>query len=329
MKHVDIGKIKDFNIKFRPMFGQVITELAEKNRDIFLVLADSGRACRIDRFEKCPQQFVDCGIAEQDMVGVAAGLAHCGKKPVTFAFAPFASERCFEQVRLDVAYAQTDVVIVGSEGGVGMGTQGVTHFGYDDIGAISSLPGMVILCPADHIAMIRCLEMAIEYNKPVYLRLNGGVPAPLYGEKTEFSLGGSVIHSLGTDANILAAGPIVSAAKKAAEDLKKEGFSIGVIDMYSLKPIDSAAVQAACEKARLVVSLEEHNVTNGLGSMIASEIACAGTGNRLVKLGLPDEYPHSVSPYAVMMEDYGLTTEGVKNTLRQELRGKEYEQCAV
>ncbi|MDY3250143.1 MAG: transketolase C-terminal domain-containing protein [Candidatus Choladocola sp.] len=320
MNHVDISNIKDFKIKFRPMFGKVIKELAEKNSDIFLVLADSGRACRVDGFEKCPDQFIDCGIAEQDMIGVAAGLAHCGKKPVAFAFAPFASERCFEQVRLDVAYAQTNVVIVGSEGGVSMGTQGVTHFGFDDIGAISSLPGMTVICPADHISMIKCLEMAIEYDKPVYLRLNGGIPETIYGEKDDFCIGGSVIHGIGSDANILAAGPIVNTACKVADSLKREGYSIGVVDMYSLKPIDVKAVEEVCKAAHLVVSLEEHNITNGLGSMIASEIACQGLGNRLLKLGLPDEYPHTVSPYQIMMEDYGLTESGIAETLRRELR---------
>lgn len=321
MRSIDIEDIKDFNIKFRPMFGRVVTELAEKNSEVFLVLADSGRACRIDKFEKCPEQFVDCGIAEQDMVGVAAGLAHCGKKPITFAFAPFASERCFEQIRLDIAYAQADVVIVGSEGGVAMGTQGVTHFGFDDIGAISSLPGMSILCPADHIAMIKCLELAVAYEKPVYLRLNGGIPETIYDRDTSFSIGGSIIHDLGNDANILASGPIVNIAKRVKMRLKKKGYDVGIIDMYSLKPIDTVAVEKACQSAELVISLEEHSIVNGLGSMIASEIACNGMGNRLVKLGLPDEYPHCVSPYSVMMKDYGLDEEGLTVRIEKELTG--------
>lgn len=320
MKHVDISRIEDFHIKFRPMFGKVMTEIAEKNPDVFLVLADSGRACRIDGFPNCPEQFVDCGIAEQDMIGVAAGLAHCGKKPVAFAFAPFASERCFEQIRLDVAYAQTGVVIVGSEGGVSMGTQGVTHFGYDDIGAISTLPGMTVLCPADHIAMIKCLEMAIEYPKPVYLRLNGGVPKTIYQEDRQFEIGGSVIHKTGKDANILTAGPTVATALEVSELLEKEGYEIGVTDLYSLKPIDAAAVKKACQAARLVVSLEEHTIVNGLGSTVANEIACHGWGNRLLKLGLPDEYPHNVSPYPVMMEDYGLTRDQLAETIKKALQ---------
>lgn len=317
-------------MKFRPMFGKVVTELAEKNGEVFLVVADSGRACRIEQFENCPGQFIDCGIAEQDMVGVAAGLAHCGKKPITFAFAPFASERCFEQIRLDVAYAQTGVVIVGSEGGVSMGTQGVTHFGFDDIGAMSSLPGMTILCPADHVSMIKCLELAVSCGRPVYLRLNGGVPEAVYEAHDAFAVGGSVIHSLGDDANILASGPIVTTAKRAALRLEQEGFHIGVIDMYSLKPIDTLAVEQACQSANLVVSLEEHSVVNGLGSRIASEIACRGLGNRLVKLGLPDEYPHHVSPYPVMMRDYGLDEDGIVNSLLKEL-GRKVQKgaCAV
>jgi len=150
MNKVDISGIDSWDIKFRPMFGKIIEELAEKNEDIVLVVADSGRACRCDGLERCPAQFVDCGIAEQNMTGVAAGLARSGKKPVTFAFAPFASERCFEQVRLDIAYSGLKIVVVGSEGGVGDGNPGSHPFrlgGYSgdvlaagDDGAVSRGP---------------------------------------------------------------------------------------------------------------------------------------------------------------------------------------------
>lgn len=311
MNKTDIAKIGSWNIKFRPMFGTVIKELAEKNKDVVLVLADSGRACRCDGFERCPEQFVDCGIAEQNMTGVAAGLARCGKHPVTFGFAPFASERCFEQIRVDVAYSGLNIVVVGSEGGIGMGTQGVTHYGWEDIGVMSSLPGMTVLCPADHISMISLLEWSLEGHGPVYLRLNGGVPDQIYQEdhRSVFHDRLSVVHSEGRDVNFLVSGPLLSKALEAGELLGKKGISAGVVDMFSIKPIDRETILRLSEKSRLLVTIEEHSIVNGLGSMTANIMAENGSRCRLVKLGLPDEYPHTVSPYQDMLRDYHLTAE--------------------
>lgn len=323
MNKVDMSGIESWDIKFRPMFGKVIKELAEKNEDIVLVVADSGRACRCDGFERCPAQFVDCGIAEQNMTGVAAGLARSGKKPVTFAFAPFASERCFEQVRLDIAYSGLKIVVVGSEGGVGMGTQGVTHFGWEDIAVMSSLPGMTVLCPSDHVAMIRLLERALESDGPVYLRLNGGVPGRIYDEGETFASGRSVVHREGTDVNFLVTGPLLSEALKASVQLETEGISAGVVDMFSIKPIDEAVIMRLAAKSKMLITVEEHSIVNGMGSMAANVLAEAGSGCRLVKLGLPDEYPHTVSPYKYMLQEYRLTKEDFVSEARKVLKIRE------
>ena len=309
MNRVNLSDIDNWNIKFRPMFGKAIKELAEKNEDIVLVVADSGRACRCDGFERCPEQFVDCGIAEQNMTGVAAGLARGGKKPVTFAFAPFASERCFEQVRLDVAYSELDVVIVGSEGGVGMGTQGVTHFGWEDIAVMSSLPGMTVFCPADNVSMISLLERAIEMRGPVYLRMNGGIPECTYEGRELFEVGSAVVHERGADVNFIVAGPLLSEVLKARDILSEEGISAGVVDMFCIKPVDENVIMDMAKESKVIVTVEEHSVVNGLGSVVANILAAQGYGCRLVKLGLPDEYPHTVSPYEEMLKEYRLTAE--------------------
>ena len=289
------------------MFGNIIRELAEKNKEVVFVVADSGRACRCDGFDKCPEQFVDCGIAEQNMTGVAAGLARGGKKPVTFAFSPFASERCFEQIRVDVAYSELDMVIVGSEGGIGMGTQGVTHFGWEDIAVMSSLPGMKVFCPADHVAMISLLERALETKGPVYLRLNGGVPEKIYHDREPFEKGGAVVHEKGTDVNFIVSGPLLSEVQKAQRQLKEEGFSVGVADMFCIKPMDENVVLDFADASKALITVEEHTVVNGMGSMAANILAAHGCRCRLEKIGLPDEYPHTVSPYKDMLEEYHFT----------------------
>ncbi len=308
MNRVDLSQINNWDIKFRPMFGNIIKELAEKNKDIVFVVADSARACRCDGFEKCPEQFVDCGIAEQNMTGVAAGLARGGKKPVTFAFSPFASERCFEQIRVDVAYSELDMVIVGSEGGIGMGTQGVTHFGWEDIAVMSSLPGMTVFCPADHVAMISLLERALETKGPVYLRMNGGVPEKIYDDRKPFEKGGAVVYEKGTDINFIVSGPLLSEVQKAQKELKEEGISVGVADIFCIKPMDERVVLELAGASKALITVEEHTVVNGMGSMAANILAAHGCGCILKKIGLPDEYPHTVSPYRDMLKEYGFTT---------------------
>ena len=307
----------------RPFFGRIMIEFAKADKDVLLVVADSGQACRCkDYIKECPDQFVECGICEQNMISVAAGLAQAGKKPIAFAFAPFASERCFEQIRLDVAYAGTNVIIVGSEAGVSMGTQGVTHYGWDDAGAIRSLAGMTVMQPADNLEMVRCIEAALAMDGPVYIRLSGGKGpvTTIYNEDMEFEIGKAVVHSVGTDANIVAAGSVLKLAMDAAELLKAEGISVGVADMHTFKPIDECAIKEMASSAKLMVTVEEHSVINGLGTAVADVLAANGSGCRLVKIGLPDEYPHRVSPFVDMMKQYNITVEGIAEAIRNGVR---------
>ena len=311
-----------WTMKFRLMFGHIMKELVKDREDVVLVVADSGLACRVSGFEGRPHQFIDCGISEQNMVGVAAGLARCGKKPVTFAFAPFASERCFEQIRVDVAYSKLNVIIVGSEGGVGLGTQGVTHYGWEDVAVMRSLPGMTVLCPADNAELIKCMQAALELDGPVYIRLNGGFPTPVYLQDYDFTVGKGIVHKAGGDVSIIATGPPVSMALEAAELLEKEGISCGVADMHTIKPLDESLVLCMAGQAPRMITIEEHSVVNGLGSAVADVLAAGGLGCRLVKMGLPDQYPAAVSPYEDMMRDFGLTVDKLCATIRQSLKEK-------
>lgn len=316
MERLDLSKIENWDLKFRPMFGVVIKELVKKNKDIILVVADSARAARIDGFEENPSQLVDVGIAEQNMMGVCSGLAHAGLKPIAFAFSPFATERCFEQLRLDVAYSGTNVVVVGSEGGFGLGTQGVTHYGWDDYGAVSSLPGIRILCPSDHISMIKLLERALDTEGPFYVRLNGGTPGIIYPKDESFDEGLSKIHKKGKDVNILTAGPILSNAMEASKILEKEGISVGVADMFSIKPVDDQVVKELGSASRHIVTVEEHSICNGLGSAVAVIMAENACSAKLTRIGLPDKYPHTVSPYNDMIKEYGLDAQSLADKVR-------------
>lgn len=316
MLSINKKNVDSWNMKMRPMFGRVIKELVKRRDDVMLVVADSGRACRIDGFPDKPNQYVDCGIAEQNMIGVAAGLARCGKIPFIFAFAPFACERGFEQIRVDAAYSNLKIVIVGSEGGVGMGTQGVTHFGWEDMAVMRSLPNMTVLCPADNSELVKCMLASLDHDGPVYIRMNGGDNNPVYREEYDFRIGKAIVHKVGDAVNIVAAGGPVAMALAAAGKLEAEGVSCGVVDMHTLKPLDEEAVLMLARKAPCLVTMEEHSVVNGLGSAVADVLAAAGSGCRLVKMGLPDSYPGIVSPYPEMMEDYGLTVDNLAATAR-------------
>lgn len=316
---MDLAELATRNMKFRPSFGLMMRDLLLAREDVVFLVADSARACRFECPQSCQDRVVECGIAEQNMIGVAAGLARAGKKPVVFAFSPFACERCFEQVRVDVAYSGLGVVIVGSEGGVGMGTQGVTHYGWEDLAVMRSLPGMTVMDPADHVELYRCLEIALAMNAPVYIRLSGGVPRPVYPNGCELIAGKANELRAGTDAAILAVGTMVSVALEAAALLEAKGLSAAVIDMWSLKPLDEECVRRYAASVPAIITLEEHSVVNGLGSAVADVLA-QHSGARLTKLGLPDAYPPGVSPYPVMLEDYGLTAGRVTASVEKAIR---------
>jgi len=212
-------------------------------------------------------------------------------------------------------------VIVGSEGGVGLGTQGVTHYGWEDVALMRSLPGMTVLCPGDHLEMHKCLRAALELPGPVYIRLTGGVPSALHDADYALSVGSSIELRAGRDASILSAGTMLPVALEAAGMLEAQGLSVSVVNMYTLKPLDEAAVYRAAENTSAILTLEEHSIVNGLGSAVADVLAESGLGVKFKKIGLPDAYPHVVSPYRQMLEDYNLTPAGVAKALRNLLSG--------
>ncbi len=317
MKTEYTEKLVGSKIKFRPFFGQIMKDLLHERQDVVFLVADSGQACRFECTDEIKDRVIECGIAEQNMVGVAAGMAHAGKKPVIFGFSPFVSERCFEQIKIDAAYSELNIVIVGGDAGVAVGTQGVTHYGWEDIALMRALPGMTIMCPCDHLEMYKCLIAAFELPGPVYLRLTGGIPKPLHETDYFLEVGKSIELRAGNDACIISTGTMVSVAIMAAEILEREGKSVSVINMHTIKPLNDSAILCAAERVPVIISLEEHSIVNGLGSAIADVLAEANLRVVFRKIGLPDSYPHVVSPYPQMLIDYHLTPEGVADTLRK------------
>ncbi|MBC5688537.1 transketolase [Mediterraneibacter sp. NSJ-55] len=324
MKNFEINRenVKNWNIKERPFFGQLVEYIAEQNENVYFVVADSGQACRCCGFKSAKKRFVECGISEQNMIGVAAGLARNKKKPIAFAFAPFATERCFEQIKVDIAYSGLPVIIVGGDSGVGMGTQGVTHFGWEDIGVMTSLPGITVLSPADNSEMIKCLKAALKANSPVYIRLGGGIPEVIYEEEYDFQIGKAIELNEGKHLYFIATGTMVPAARKAAGILQKKGIEAGVVDMHTIKPLDTEIIRHCAEKTGAIVTLEEHSIQNGMGSMIANYLMDAEIGCRFLKIGLPDEYPHTVSTYKTFLEIYGLTPQAIADRTKDFLSKK-------
>ena len=321
MQTTQLQELLTRNMKFRPSFGLAMCDLLREYRDAVFLVADSARGCRFKCPEDLKDRVVECGIAEQNMIGVAAGMARGGKKPVVFAFSPFASERCFEQIKIDAAYSGLNIVIVGSEGGVGLGTQGVTHYGWEDVALMRALPGMTVLCPGDHLEMHKCLRAAFDIPGPVYIRLTGGIPSPLHDTDYAFEVGKSIELRAGRDACIISSGTMLPVALEAARTLEAEGTSVSVINMHTIKPLDEAAVNDAAQSVPAIITLEEHSIVNGLGSAVADVLAQSSAGVKFRKIGLPDAYPHAVSPYAQMLADYSLTAEGVAQALRSLLSG--------
>ena len=306
------------NETFRTMFTRTVTDIAGEVPEAVLMVADLGRAMKAAAFISLyPERYIQVGIAEQNLIGVAAGLASCGKIPFVTTFAPFATMRCCEQIRDDVAYTNFNVKIVGSESGVSLGTLGATHYAIEDIGVMRSIPNMVIISPADGAELVKSMQAAARYYGPVYIRMGGSNKLPfVYKDDYEFVLGKAVMLKEGTDCTIIATGTMVSRALDAAVLLEKEGINARVINMHTIKPIDEDAIIKAANDTGLVVTVEEHNIVGGLGSAVGEVMAQNGTG-KLVKFGLPDMFASTIAPYNDLLERYGLTSENIALKIRE------------
>lgn len=305
-------------IATRGAYGKALVELAEKYPKLMVLDADLAKATMTKDFAAAyPDRFFDCGIAENNMVGIAAGMASCGLKPFANTFAIFAAGRSYEQVRNSVAYPHLNATIVGSHGGISVGEDGATHQCTEDFALMRQIPGMLVLCPCDGHEMRLAVEALLNYEGPAYLRL--ARPATeIFTDEIEgysFELGKGVTLAGGTDLTIIATGLMVGMALKAREILAAEGISARVIDMHTIKPLDEALVLKAARETGAIVTSEEASVLGGLGGAVA-ELLAENCPVPVVRHGVNDSFGRSGTASAVL-EHYGLTPEVLAQKCRK------------
>ena len=307
----------------RAAYGEMLVELADKYPELVVLDADLAGATMTKGFaQACPDRFFDMGIAEANMIGVAAGLAACGKKPFANSFAMFTAGRAYEQVRNSVAYPGLNVKCVGSHGGISVGEDGATHQCIEDLALMSAIPGMLVLNPCDAHEMRQAVQALIAYKGPAYLRL-GRMAVETVTDSVpgyKFELGRAAALREGSDLTICATGLMVQRALAAAELLAGEGVSARVLDFHTIKPLDGEALLAAARETGCIVTTEEHSIVGGLGAAVASFLAerCPVP---VLRHGVRDVFGRSGKAEQVL-EAYGLTPAGIVETARAALELK-------
>lgn len=303
-------------IATREGYGNALVELAQEYPNLVVMDADLAAATKTSMFKKAyPDRFFDCGIAEGNMIGIAAGLASTGKIPFVSSFAMFAAGRAYEQIRNSVGYPHLNVKIGASHAGITVGEDGASHQCNEDIALMRTIPGMVVVCPSDAVEAKACVRAAIEYNGPVYLRF-GRAPVPVINDTPDykFELGKGVVLKEGKDVTIVATGICVDSALTAAQKLEEDGVHAKVINIHTIKPIDEELLVAAAKETGKVVTVEEHSVIGGLGGAV-SEVLSEKCPTRLLRIGINDQFGESGSAQA-LVQKYGLDGEGVYNKIK-------------
>jgi len=308
-------------VSLRETYGETLVELGGENPDIVALDADLCRSTMTRLFAlKFPERFFDCGIAEQNMVGIAAGLAASGKIPFASTFAVFAPGRCFDQIRMSIAQPRLNVKLVTTHGGISVGEDGVSHQSIEDLSLIGSLPGFTVIVPADAIETAQAVRVAAAHLGPFYIRLCRPKLPLVYDQGYRFVLGKAVTMRQGGDATIIAIGLMVKAALEAAESLKREGIDCRVLNMPTLKPIDEAAITQVAAETGAIVTAEEHLEHGGLGSAVARVVA-RKQAVPMEFVAIKDTYAQSGKP-AELLERYGLTARDIEKAVRTAIKRK-------
>ena len=303
----------------RESFGEALTMLAETSPDIVVLDADLAEATKTCIFEKkYPERFIDCGIAESNMIGIAAGLATCGKIPFAASFAMFSAGRAFEQVRNSVGYPHLNVKIAGSHAGISTGEDGATHQCCEDIALMRTIPGMVVLNPADHYEMLAAVKAAAQHNGPVYIRLGRlAVESVNNNDDYQFEIGKGITLRQGEDITVIATGLMVGEALKAVDSLAAQGVHARLIDMHTIKPLDQELVLKAAKETGRIVTVEEHNIIGGLGEAVAACVA-ESCPVPVTRIGVNDVFGHS-GPAVDLLKEFGLCAENIEATVKKVL----------
>ena len=293
-------------IATRESYGNALAELGAQNPNIVVLDADLAGATKTGIFKKAfPERHIDCGIAEGNMMGVAAGLATCGKIPFASSFAMFAAGRAFEQVRISIGYPHLNVKIGATHAGISVGEDGATHQCNEDIAIMRTIPGMTIICPADDVEARAAVKAAAEYVGPVYMRF-GRLAVPVINDEAnyKFEIGKGITLKEGKDVTIIATGLEVNESLEAAKLLEADGISAEVINIHTIKPLDKELVVASAKKTGKVVTVEEHSVIGGLGGAVAEALS-EEAPTKMLRIGMMDKFGQS-GPAKALIEYYGL-----------------------
>ena len=304
----------------REAYGAALAEFSEKYDKLVVLDADLAEATKTVAFKKaCPERFIDCGIAEANMMGVAAGLAAAGKTPFASSFAMFAAGRAFEIVRNSIGYPHLNVKIGATHAGISVGEDGATHQCNEDIALMRTIPGMTIINPADAVEARAAVEAAINYEGPVYMRF-GRLAVPIFNdaETYKFEMGKGITLREGSDITVIATGLMVGEATAAADELAGEGISVRVINMHTIKPIDKEIICKAAKETGIIITAEEHSVIGGLGSAV-SDVVTECCPVPVVKIGVNDEFGYS-GPAVDLLKAFGLSKENIIAKVKEALK---------
>lgn len=305
----------------RESFGMALCELAKTNKDIVVLDADLAAATKTSIFKKeFPERFFDCGIAEGNMMGVAAGLAATGKIPVAASFAMFATGRAFEQIRNSIAYPHLNVKIAGSHAGISTGEDGATHQCLEDIALMRTLPGMVVLNPADHYEMMAATKAAVEYQGPVYIRL-GRLAIDSFNDPAtyKFELGKGITLHEGNDITVIATGLVVNEALKAVKELEAQGINARLINIHTIKPIDEEIIVKAAKETGRIITVEEHNIIGGLADAVC-QVTSSKCPVPVTRIGVEDRFGYS-GPAKELLEIFGLCKDNIAKVITKVVKG--------
>lgn len=304
----------------RNAFAKKITELAGKDQRVVLLSGDIGNRLFDDFKAKYPTRFYNCGVAEANMMGVAAGLAMSGMRPVCYTITPFLTYRCMEQIRVDVCYHHVPVIIVGTGSGLSYASLGGTHHSLEEMGMLRLLPGLAVVAPADEMEVRGSLEAALKSEGPTYIRIGKKGEPVVHKAPPDFTIGKGIVLREGTEVCLLSTGTVLTVALGAADLLEKQGHSTRVVSFHTVKPLDTALLAESFKNYRVVATIEEHSVLGGLGGSVAEWVTDqASNSARLIKFGTRDEFLHLTCEQEEAREHFGLTPEAIAAGIQRAL----------
>lgn len=308
--------MKEEKIPTRQSYGEALEKIGKNNKNIVVLDADLSTATKTNIFAKSfPDRFFEMGIAEQDMLGTAAGFASCGKIPFVSTFAVFAAGRAYDQIRNSICYPKLNVKICATHSGITVGEDGATHQMLEDLALMRALPNMTVLSPSDDVQTKWAIEEASKINGPVYVRLSRMATPVIYEENQKFELGRGVQIGDGEEATIIATGDVVCEAIKAKEELEKEGINIRVIDIHTIKPLDNELVIKSAKETKKIITLEDHSVIGGLGSAVC-DVLSEEYPTKVIKMGINDTFGKS-GKAEELLEYFKLTSQDIINEIKK------------